>query len=277
MAPAAAGALRVPLWETIAVLYAASLLWYGAVTWIAFKVGTDWESVRAALATFARDAGIAGTALGVVLWLVVDVIMTGNNIANFGFAHALLDGAATGGGVTNGVATGYGQGCSAGAGQPAATASTNGIYAPGGAHFLTGQNLGANAPVLGIFGLSDQTAGAAPLPFTLPGTSCTLLASPDFTPVTLADATGAVGGTQLALSLPADPAISGIVLYEQLASLVAGANPWSIVFSDAVAVNLGSFAPPGRGTYMVGHDTDAGAQYANVTKAFGYAMRLRTL
>jgi membrane protein DedA with SNARE-associated domain len=74
MAPAAAGALRVPLWETIAVLYAASLLWYGAVTWIAFKVGTDWESVRAALATFARDAGIAGTALGVVLAAVVFVI-----------------------------------------------------------------------------------------------------------------------------------------------------------------------------------------------------------
>ncbi len=67
MAPAAAGALRIPLWETIAVLYAASMLWYGVVTWIAFKVGTDWAGVRAALTTFARDAGIAGTLLGVIV------------------------------------------------------------------------------------------------------------------------------------------------------------------------------------------------------------------
>lgn len=72
MAPAAAGALRVPLWETVAVLYAASLIWYGVVVWIAFKVGTDWEGVRAGLTIFIRDAGIVGTllALGLVaaLW-----------------------------------------------------------------------------------------------------------------------------------------------------------------------------------------------------------------
>ena len=72
MAPAAAGALRVPLWETVAVLYASALLWYGTVTWIAFKVSTDLEGVRRALSVFARDAGIVGTLLGVlfagVLW-----------------------------------------------------------------------------------------------------------------------------------------------------------------------------------------------------------------
>lgn len=74
MAPAAAGALRVPLWETILVLSASSLIWYGAVTWIAFRVGSDWESVRAAIEAFGRDAGIAGTllgagvALGLVWW-----------------------------------------------------------------------------------------------------------------------------------------------------------------------------------------------------------------
>lgn len=70
MAPAAAGALRVPLWETIAVLFAASVVWYGAVCWIAFKVGTDWESVRGALSRFGRDAGIAGTLLAAALVLV---------------------------------------------------------------------------------------------------------------------------------------------------------------------------------------------------------------
>lgn len=72
MAPAAAGALRVPLWETVAVLFSASLLWYGTVTWVAFKVGTDWEGVRASLARLGRDAGIVGTlvaiAFGLVAW-----------------------------------------------------------------------------------------------------------------------------------------------------------------------------------------------------------------
>ena len=67
MAPAAAGALRVPLWETILVLTASSTIWYGAVTWIAFKVGSDWQSVRSAIERFARDAGIAGTLLGVAV------------------------------------------------------------------------------------------------------------------------------------------------------------------------------------------------------------------
>lgn len=66
MAPAAAGALRIPLWETILVMTAASTIWYGAVTWIAFKVGSDWESVRTAIEEFGKDAGLVGTMLGVI-------------------------------------------------------------------------------------------------------------------------------------------------------------------------------------------------------------------
>lgn len=208
-------------------------------------------------------------------WLVVELVMQGNNISSFGYAHAILDGATTTGGITNGTATSYGSGCSAGGVAPAATAATSGTYAPGGAHFLTGQNLGANSFVLGVYGLSDSTA-FAPLPFTLPGTSCTLLASPDLTQATLADAAGAVTGTQLALSLPANAALSGIVLFEQLAALVPLANAWGIVFSDARAVTLGSWAALGRGTYLVAHDLDANATYANTLRPMGLALRLRT-
>ncbi len=209
-------------------------------------------------------------------WLVVDVTMVGNDIQNFGFAHAILDGANTTGGVTNGAATAYGQGCSAGAGLPAASVGASGVFAPGAAHVLTGQNLGANAPVVGIFGLSNSVA-FAPLPFTLPGTSCALLASPDFTPVVLASGTGAVGGEQLVLSLPADPAINGVVLYEQLASLVPAANPSGIRFSNGGERVLGGYTALGRGTYTVAHDNDASASFANVVRAFGYALQLRTL
>lgn len=67
MAPAAAGALRVPLWETLAILATAAFLWYSAITWIAFKVGTDWPSVKAALLRFAQGAGVGAFGLGLVL------------------------------------------------------------------------------------------------------------------------------------------------------------------------------------------------------------------
>lgn len=70
MAPAAAGALGVPLWELLLVLSAAAFIWYSAITWIAFKVGEDWPSVKAALTTFAQGAGIGATVLLVVLSLV---------------------------------------------------------------------------------------------------------------------------------------------------------------------------------------------------------------
>jgi hypothetical protein len=210
-------------------------------------------------------------------WLVVDLTMTGNNISSFGFAHAILDGATTSGGVTNGTAAAYGQGCNAAAGGPLASATTNGIYAPGGAHRLLGQNLGANAFALGVFGLSDTAASFAPLPFTLPGTNCSLLASPDLTLATLTDAAGATPVDALVLSLPPDAALSGIVLYEQIASLVPTANPWGIVFSNAATVTLGSYATPGRGTWLCAHDTDQNAAFANQLRAFGLAMRLRIL
>jgi hypothetical protein len=210
-------------------------------------------------------------------WLVVEIAMEGNNIASFGFAHAILDGVTTTGGFSNGSTTAYGQGCAAATGAAAATASVSGLYGPGGVHRLAGGNLGANAAALAVFGLSNTTA-FVPLPWTLPGTNCTLLASPDVTVLTFADASGSIAGTQaVALSLPANPAFSGVVLYEQFASLVPTANPWGIVLSNAVAVTLGSWTPLGRGTFLVAHDTDANATYANSLRAFGYAMRLRTL
>ena len=210
-------------------------------------------------------------------WLVVDLSMEGNNIQNFGFAHAILDGAATSGGPTNGTAVAYGQGCSTSPSAPPATATVTGLFGPGAAHQLGGTGLGAGALVLGVFGLSDTTA-FVPLPFQLPGTACTLLASPDVTFAATADASGAIAGnSRFALVLPPDPAISGMVVYEQLASLVPAANPWGIVLSNAVAVTLGSWSPLGRGTYVVAHDSDANAPFANTLEAFGFAVRLRTL
>lgn len=72
MAPAAAGAMRVPLWEFVLILVVACSIWYGAITWIAFQVGSDWESVKAALTQFAQGAGLGAVGLaaliGVAAW-----------------------------------------------------------------------------------------------------------------------------------------------------------------------------------------------------------------
>lgn len=71
MAPAAAGAAGVPLWEMLAILFSAALVWYSAITWIAFKVGSDWESVKAALTQFAQGAGLGATGIILILGAVV--------------------------------------------------------------------------------------------------------------------------------------------------------------------------------------------------------------
>lgn len=205
-------------------------------------------------------------------WLVVDVAMTGNNIAAFGFSHAIVDGANTTGGVANGSAFTYGTGCAAGPGQPDATMTTGGTYAPGAAHFVAGQNLGANTLALPVFGIVDPGV-------TLPGTSCTVHVDPIILQLVITNAAGAFDGSQPGawLSPPVDNALAGLLIHEQVVSLVDGSNAFGLVTSNAAAVTLGSFAALGRGTYSVAHDTDAGAPYANIVRAFGYAVRLRTL
>lgn len=74
LVPAFAGALRLnPVW-TMAMIASASAIWYGLITWVAFRVGADWEHLRALLAHYSRAAAIIGTtllALGVLAWLVI--------------------------------------------------------------------------------------------------------------------------------------------------------------------------------------------------------------
>jgi membrane protein DedA with SNARE-associated domain len=72
--PAFAGALRLNVVWTMAMIASASAIWYGVITWIAFRVGADWGDLRAALTQYSRTAAIIGTSLfviGVVAWLVI--------------------------------------------------------------------------------------------------------------------------------------------------------------------------------------------------------------
>jgi membrane protein DedA with SNARE-associated domain len=68
--PAAAGALRIPLWEVMAIFSVASTLWYGGISWIAFRVGADWPSVRATIKVVARDVSVGAVIAGLVLVFV---------------------------------------------------------------------------------------------------------------------------------------------------------------------------------------------------------------
>lgn len=70
MTPIAAGAMRVPLAETLGILYLSSLIWYGVLIWIAMKLGRDWEGVKAGMSRFAEGAGLGALALAALLGLV---------------------------------------------------------------------------------------------------------------------------------------------------------------------------------------------------------------
>jgi membrane protein DedA with SNARE-associated domain len=65
--PAVAGALRVPFWEIAVIFTVASGLWYGVISWIAFRVGEDWATVRATLEVVARDVGLGAVVAALVL------------------------------------------------------------------------------------------------------------------------------------------------------------------------------------------------------------------
>src|SRR5450631_3222611 len=58
VAPPMAGAMRVPPVRTTAVFILASSIWYGAIAWIAFRVGDDWLVMQAAVRHFASRVGV---------------------------------------------------------------------------------------------------------------------------------------------------------------------------------------------------------------------------
>ncbi|MCR9244271.1 MAG: hypothetical protein NXI31_04510 [bacterium] len=208
-------------------------------------------------------------------WLVLDVQMENNNFSMFGFAHTILDGVATSGGPSDGQAVSFGQGCSIDGSTPPVTIGVEGTKAPGAAHFITGQNLGADAPLIVAFGLSNTRSLFGALPLTFPGTNCDLLVSLDATTLTFADSTGALTG--LPFVVPPVAAYAGVTLHHQLVAFAPAANSLGAAFSNAQTVTLGTLAAPGRGTYVVSHGSDADATIATEVSAFGYAARLGTL
>ena len=72
--PPAAGMLKVPFWRAISLITLASIIWYGLIAALAFRVGSDWEvfrySIERLLARVGYTAGAFFLLAALVGWAV---------------------------------------------------------------------------------------------------------------------------------------------------------------------------------------------------------------
>ena len=74
LVPPFAGALRLPAIPSLVVMGIASGLWYAAITWLAFSVGSSWDVLVERIGSLNRTIGIAAVvvmAIGLVAWLLM--------------------------------------------------------------------------------------------------------------------------------------------------------------------------------------------------------------
>jgi membrane protein DedA with SNARE-associated domain len=73
LVPPFAGALRVAPVKAAAAMGLASAVWYGAITYLAFQVGSSWEELAARVASWGKVVGVAAAALaavGALIWFL---------------------------------------------------------------------------------------------------------------------------------------------------------------------------------------------------------------
>ena len=68
--PPAAGMLRVPFWRAISLITLASVIWYGLIAALAFRVGSDWEVFRFSIERLLARVGYTAAAALLVALLV---------------------------------------------------------------------------------------------------------------------------------------------------------------------------------------------------------------
>ena len=66
LVPPFAGALQVPSASAIAAMAIASGLWYGLISYLAWRAGTDWDAVSAMIARSGRIITMLAVAIGMV-------------------------------------------------------------------------------------------------------------------------------------------------------------------------------------------------------------------
>jgi membrane protein DedA with SNARE-associated domain len=73
LVPPFAGALRLPLIRSIIVMGLASGIWYGLVSYLAFRVGSNWTGLQKAIGRYGRISAIVAVvvvAAAVAVWLM---------------------------------------------------------------------------------------------------------------------------------------------------------------------------------------------------------------
>jgi membrane protein DedA with SNARE-associated domain len=71
--PAIAGALKLKAVPVTIMIGAASAIWYGMITIVAFRVGSNWEALKSMVGEYTTIAAIVGGVIlvaGVLAWLV---------------------------------------------------------------------------------------------------------------------------------------------------------------------------------------------------------------
>lgn len=72
--PPLAGALRVPAIRAAVAMGAASAVWYGVISYLAFRIGADWDELSRNVSRYGRVAAIGGAVvavLAVATWLLL--------------------------------------------------------------------------------------------------------------------------------------------------------------------------------------------------------------
>jgi len=88
--PPMAGATRIPPIRTALVFLLASGLWYGAIAWIAFQVGDDWDQMQLKVKHFAHRVGSVALVAALVAAVIVVVVVRRRRAAAAATAAALL-------------------------------------------------------------------------------------------------------------------------------------------------------------------------------------------
>jgi membrane protein DedA with SNARE-associated domain len=73
--PPMAGATRIPPIRTALVFLLASSVWYGAISWIAFTVGDDWDQMQRMVRRFARQVGVVAAIAAALIAIIVIVVL----------------------------------------------------------------------------------------------------------------------------------------------------------------------------------------------------------
>ena len=68
--PPFAGALHLPMVPSLAVMGVASGLWYGVITWLAFRVGSSWDALVESVKSLNRTVGIAAAVVVVIAFII---------------------------------------------------------------------------------------------------------------------------------------------------------------------------------------------------------------